>query len=380
MIRRRAVSFISMALLLVIGFVAVAAQRAGAESQQQPEKVGLLASSPLAQRHVSVPSGSYGSSAWGGSKSLTQRPMANTADSCPWPPTSESPPSYLTSPADGATVATVTPYLVAYDITSGTGLYDGCYPTAYRFVVTTSLGGGGTVADSGWQYYDSAAETSSFTVPEGALRDGETYYVSVLTDDTELLETPLTPTTITDFTVNLREGSGGASPTDTVGTSPTSTTTPSQGSPSPGLSPASETVNLLTGNLSLTAGTHSLQTLSGSAGVSLNYNSLNADLYGLDAQYFVDTGDHDFSAADTLIGQKTDPQIDFDWNGVPPIGSLPLTGATGWLVKWTGTIYIPEGSSTTANGDWQFGVQSPGGMRVCIDQASAWYFVECDCE
>ena len=364
----KVVPVVGMALLLVVFGVVVVQPAGGAGSQQAAAK--LLASSPLLQRHVAVPSGSYGSQPWG---SEAQGPKADVTDSCPWPPASESPPSYLTSPVDGATIATVTPVLMAYDITGGTGVYDDCYEVAYRYKVTTSPGGGETVADSGWQTSNDINPISfeSWTVPEGALRDGETYYVAVQSDDTELLETPLPATTITDFTVNLREGAGGPSPTDTVGSTPSSTSTPAQGSPSPGLPPASETVNLLTGSLALSASTHSMRTLSGSAGVSLNYDSLDADLYGLDAQYYVDTGDHDFSAADTLMGQKTDPQIEFNWNGVPPIGALPLTGATGWLVKWTGTIYIPEGSSTVANGNWAFGVQSPGGMRVCIDQASA---------
>ena len=182
--------------------------------------------------------------------------------------------------------------------------------------------------------------------------------------------TPLPATTITYFTVKLREGAGGPSPTDTVGSTASGTTTPAQGSPSPGLAPASETVNLLTGDLALTAATHSLSTLGGPAAVLLNYNSLDADVYGLDAHYFADTGDHSFSSADTLIGQKTDPMIDFQW-GIPPIGALPHTGASGFLVRWTGNIYIPNGSTTTQAGNWRFGVQAGGGMRVCFNQTGS---------
>jgi RHS repeat-associated protein len=277
----------------------------------------------------------------------------------------------LTSPSDEAVVPSTTPLLSAVALfqPSGSSTYDnGCYPLAYDFKVMTAAGGGETVADSGWLYDpNTPSNINNWTVPQGALRDGETYYVSVQTDDSELMLTPLPATTITHFTVKLRQGAGGPSPTDTVGSTPSGTTTPAQGAPSPGLAPASETVNLLTGDLALTAGTHSLKTLGGSPAPSLSYNSLDADVYGLDAHYFVDTGDHSFSTADTLIGQKIDPMVDFNW-GLPPIGALPLSGATGFLVRWTGTIYIPDGSTSTPDGNWQFGVQAGGGMRVCFDQ------------
>ncbi len=387
---RRVLLSLCMSVLLITGLFTVVAQRADAESPQPSPasvvgvhaRMGLLASSRLASRHVSVPLGRYGSHvAWGTyANGGLIHSTAVAASSCPWPPASDSPPSSLISPPDGATIATTTPELSAVSIlTAGTPLYEDCYPTAYDFKVMTAAGGGQTVADSGWLYNPFVlADITNWAVPEGALRDGETYYVAVQTDDSELLLSPLPATTITEFTVNLRKGAGGPSPTDTVGSTPSGTTTPAQGSPTPGLSPASETVNLLTGDLALTAGTHSLQTVSGSAGVSLSYNSLDADLYGLDARYYVDTGDHSFSAADTLIGQKVDPMIDFNWDQ-PSIGSLPLSGATGFLVRWTGTIYVPVGSPTTQAGNWQFGVQAGGGMLVCIDQTSSVWSIERRC-
>ena len=346
--------------------------RAAAATADQP-MMGLLASNSLVNRQVSVPTGAYGSSSalQAAERGGALHSAALAATSCPWPPASDSPPSSLTSPPDGATIATTTPALSAVSIlTPGTPLYANCYPTAYDFKVMTAPGGGETVADSSWLYDpNNPSNITNWAIPQGALRDGETYYVAVQTDDSALTLTPLPATTITHFTVDLRKGGGGPSPTDTVGSTPSGTSSPAQGSPSPGLSAASETVNLVTGDLALTAGTHALQTVSGSAGVSLNYNSLDADLYGLDAKYYVDTGDHSFSGADTLIGQKVDPMIDFKW-GLPSIGSLPLTGATGFLVHWTGTIFVPPGSPTVSAGSWQFGVQAGGGMLVCIDQST----------
>jgi RHS repeat-associated protein len=358
-------------LAILVSGVTSPAAGAATGSQKSGGPVGLLASAPLGQRDVAVPSGSYGKVAWGNS-SGNAAPLAAPSTSCPWPPTADSPPSSLISPADAAVVATTTPLLSAvalFDPPGSSTYASGCYPLAYDFKVMTAAGGGETVADSGWLYDPmTPSNINNWAVPQGALRDGETYYVTVQTDDTELILTPRPATTITHFTVKLRKGAGGPSPTDTVGSTSSGTTTPAQGSPSPGLAPASETVNLLTGDLALTAGTHSLKTLSGAAAVSLNYNSLDADMYGLAAHYFVDTGDHSYSAGDTLIGQKTDPMVDFNW-GIPPIGALPLSGATGFLVRWAGTIYIPNGSTTTPAGNWKFGVQAGGGMRVCFDQS-----------
>jgi RHS repeat-associated protein len=347
---------------------------ASAVAGSKPQRIGLLASARVAPRQVTVPRGRYGAHVvWGGRSGSVPAAHrgAPASPTLPWPPPNDSPPSYLISPPDGATIATTTPALAAFSILDpGTSDYQG-YPCAYDFKVMTAPGGGETVADSGWLYDPFApANITNWAIPTGALRDGETYYVSVQTDDSELLLTPLPATTITSFTVHLREGAGGPSPSDTVGSTPSGATTPANGAPSPGRAPASETVNLVTGNLSLAATTQTLQAVGGAAAVQLNYNSLNANLYGLAAMYFVDTGDHSFSGADTLIGRRTDPMLDFNW-ALPPIGALPLTGSTGFLVKWTGTIYMPLGSPTTSAGNWQFGVQAGGGMRVCIDQTGS---------
>ncbi len=272
-------------------------------------------------------------------------------------------------------MATTTPYLSAvalFDPPGSTTYTNGCYPLAYDFKVMTAAGGGETVADSGWLYNPTnPAVISELDGPAGGVAGWQNVLrVGPNRRHSAGLDTPSRPLPSPISLSSLREGAGGPSPTDTVGSTASGTTTPAQGSPSPGLAPASETVNLLTGDLALTAATHSLSTLGGPAAVSLNYNSLDADVYGLDAHYCADTGDHSFSSADTLIGQKTDPMIDFQW-GIPPIGALPHTGASGFLVRWTRNIYIPNGSTTTQAGNWRFGVQAGGGMRVCFNQTGS---------
>ncbi len=264
-------------------------------------------------------------------------------------------PTSLQSPT--GTVATTTPLLQAVPVTGETET------VYYRFQIGTDPGAIGNVVDSGWN------NSSSWQVPPGSLTDGATYYVKVWagffpypTTDPRYVP-PAEPTTITPITIKKRLGAGGPSPTDTVGAVPGSTQTPSEGAPSPGVSPASVTVNMLTGNLAVTLNTHALSTLSGAAAVSLSYDSLGSTGVdgggrGLSGRYY--TGS-------TLIGQRIDPTIDFNWPGSPMGGYLaPSSPVTG---EWTGTIKAPA-----AVGAWHLGGKvSTGTMRIYLDGAATAY-------
>ncbi len=277
-------------------------------------------------------------------------------------------------PSGGATVATVdtaTPQITASYVTD-TFAYAGgstqSLPVYYDYRVSTGANGVGRVADSGW-----LDNTQTWSVPAGALRDGEDYYEEVLTENVVSYDaTPNDPpagletfSAPVELAVKLRAGAGGPSPTDTVGSVPGSTSTPSAGAPSPGLPPASETVNLVTGNLALTAGTHAVDTAAGSFAPSLSYNSLDAGSYGLNGDYYEDPyGTHSMSGNGVVeVGQRTDPSIDFDWSG-GLAGAQPISGiatTTAYLVQWSGYIDIPS------TGDWALGVSSAGGARACLD-------------
>jgi hypothetical protein len=195
------------------------------------------------------------------------------------------PPTTLTSPAARSVIATTTPTLTAAPVTDDT-------PTAYDFRLTTWSDGTGLIVDSGWL----DGETS-WQVPPGSLHDGVTYYATVLTSpqglwyaaDPGQVPHAAAPPPI-PFQVKERLGDAGPSPADLVGTLPAGATAPSQGAPSPGVPPASETVNLVTGNLAIGLGTPSMKTVSGPAGVTLAYNSASASVsrggnYGLTGQY-----------------------------------------------------------------------------------------------
>src|SRR5262249_10034266 len=148
--------------------------------------------------------------------------------------------------------------------------------------------GTGTVIDSGWletaPLNTSTPTPMTWAVPPGSLHDGVTYYAQVLTSQLAIgnLNYPLglQPSSNSPISFVVREhlGDGGPSPTDIVGSPPAGTTTPSKGAPSPGVPTASETVNLLTGNLALAVGTPSMQTIGGPAGITLDYNSAQSSV------------------------------------------------------------------------------------------------------
>jgi RHS repeat-associated protein len=318
----------------------------------------------------------------------------------------EPPSPKITAPTTGSLSSTVTPTITATTADSAICAFtniptpasgvvcDQPADVSYDFKVSTSpfWTAGPVVADSGWipqPFTIGSTSTAngnpitttnpSWTVPAGSLTDGMTYYVTVQDSNTDQNPEDAPPTrpnspaivplaipqTPVSFTVKLRLGSGGPSPTDTVGSPPGQTSTPSQGAPSPGMAPSSETVNMVTGDLSLAVGTPAMNTLSGPATVSLSYDSVQSSAsagsnYGLTGSYFPDSGSHAFPA--TPVGTQIEPDIDVVSNPnapqAPPIGGiLPFTP---YLTRWTGTITLPSGS-------WQLGGLSSGGIRVFID-------------
>ncbi len=260
-------------------------------------------------------------------------------------------PTVLTSPT--GTVSSSTPTLEAAATNDPNALYE--------FRVSTESGGGGTVLDSGW------LNSRTWTVPAGALADGMTYFVRVRTG----IGSPWSPTNYAppaaatefrSFTVKKRMGAGGPSATDTVGTVPGSTVTPSEGAPSPSTPTANVTVNMMTGNLAVSVSPHQLETLSGSAGVALNYDSQGATsvdggqtgLYGT------------YSSGGSVIGKRVDPAVNFVW------ASSPMGGYTaswsGVSASWSGVITVPS------TGTWRLGGRTGSGtMTVYLDGSSTPY-------
>lgn len=281
-------------------------------------------------------------------------------------------PTTITSPAGNSVLATTTPTLTAAPVTDQTT--DPSEITSavdYDFRISASSDGAGTLIDSGWQ------SGTNWTVPPGSLQNGVTYYATVL--DSLTVASPWDPAApdyvppaaarpSSSFTIQERLGAGGPSPTDTVGSSPQGTGTPSQGAPSPGAGTASETVNMVTGDLSVAVGTPQMQALAGPAGVTLSYDSLvasaaNGSGYGLTGRYYPDDGTHSFDGA--LAGQRTDSNIDMQWL----LSEAPISGlgaGSPFMTRWTGVLTLPSGTN------WALGGVTSGGMRISLNGSSVY--------
>lgn len=273
-------------------------------------------------------------------------------------------PTTVTAPAVGAVVASVSPTLSAKPVTTTGG-----ESVWYDFKLSTSSDGSGNVSDSGW------LTQPTWVVPPGVLIDGATYFATIL--DTSWDPSfgtvgpnyvpPAAPLPPVQFSVKLRLDAGGPSPADTVGSASSNTTTPSEAAPSPGTPVSSESVDMLTGNIALSIGSHAAQALAGPAGVTLSYNSVKSSIsagssYGLLGQYYLDAN-HTHSFPATLSGQRTDPGVNQAGSaGITPIGGIPQN-TTGYMVRWTGQLALPAGS-------WNLGGVTSGGMRIFIDGGS----------
>jgi RHS repeat-associated protein len=316
------------------------------------------------------------------------------------------PPTTLTSPTDGSVLATTTPLLkttvtdaqICGSILDTGSTCDKPYDVHYDFKVSTVAHGkvGETVADSGWiegPYTQDAngnvtLGTPQWQVPAGSLADGVTYYASVQVTNTLILY----PSDANDgnilidppfggensFKVKLRLGAGGPSPTDTVGSVPGSSPDPSSGTPSPGSSGSSETVNLVTGDLAVSVGTPQMNAVGGSAGIKLHYDSVQSSTsgtaaaggssYGLQGQYYPDDGSHNYPTT-SPVGTRVDPMINLHGGyGTTPIGGIaPDTGASGagYLVRWVGRLSLPTTSATIPSGTtFNIGGTATGGLKV----------------
>lgn len=325
------------------------------------------------------------------------------------------PPAAVTSPSDGSVIATTTPTLtttvtdaqICPSISSTSGC-DMPYNVLYDFKITSAGSGnaGQTVADSGWFEgpYTQDPSTGAFTmtnptwtVPAGSLVDGAKYTATVQVTNAETVypndatqgwvyNAPPTGPPST-FQVKMRLDAGGPSPTDTVGSPPSGTTEPAKGGPNPGTPPSSETVNMVTGDLAVTVGTPSMQTVAGSAGVSLSYNSSQSSTavaaasggtgYGLTGRYFRDSGSHAIPMSGA-VAVKVEPTVNVAGGfGSAPVGGLPVdTGATGngWIGRWTGVLTLPptDPKNFPSGTTFSVGGASTGGLRVLLNGTTAY--------
>ncbi|MFC9689126.1 PA14 domain-containing protein [Kribbella sp. NPDC056951] len=187
-------------------------------------------------------------------------------------------------------------------------------------VATGSDGETGTVINSG------NLTSTQWTIPDGILQDGTTYYLHAYTfDGTEYRAAAVRP-----FKIDLRTGKDSTQIYDTVG-------------------PVS--VDLATGNVATSEGSHKSAALGGSLGVTLDYNTPVRARRGLVGQYFNNTG---FTGEPVL--SRVDQKIDFDWQtGSPSAGTVE---ADNFGAKWTGYFIAP------VTGSFEFGAAADDSVTI----------------
>jgi len=201
-------------------------------------------------------------------------------------------------------------------------------PLKYVFCVSTSPACAGAVMVSSTQV------SSQWTIPEGLLQDGATYYIQMQSYDrynsNDLYSSWGVPVS---FKIDSRTGKDATQAYDTLG-------------------PVS--VDMATGNLTTSAASHSSAALGGSMGLSLDYNSPVRSRNGLIGKYF---------SNDTLSGDpvvtRTDQQVDFHWrDGSPSSGAIPNDY---FSARWEGYFVPPK------TGSYQFGAEGDDACKIWVD-------------
>jgi RHS repeat-associated protein len=194
----------------------------------------------------------------------------------------------------------------------------------YYFRVTTGADGeSGAVVNSG------DLSSTQWTVPDGVLQDGMTYYIHAFTKDSYHYSLP---SGVRTFRIDTRRGKDKTQSFDTLG-------------------PIN--ADLATGNIFTSEASHSTAALGGSLGIGLDYNSPVMSRSGLVGEYFNNTG-----LSGTPVLTRVDRVIDFDWQSASP---SPEVVADNFSARWSGYFVAPK------TGSFQFGGTNDDNMKVTVN-------------
>lgn len=237
------------------------------------------------------------------------------------------------SPSDGQVVVDTQPTLKVNPVSDG----DGETVQYYFRIATGTNAESGAVINSGW-----LTGTTEWTVPEGILQDGVTYYWHVYT----LGGTQTDPNWTRSFKVDLRTGKDNTQSYDTVG-------------------PIG--INLATGNTTTDTSTHSMSALGGSIGLSLDYDSPAKSKKGLIGEYWNVSAGYSFATgapASPPVTTRNDQNINFDWGYSNP---SPGVVADDWFyAKWKGYFVAPT------TGSYTFGAASDDSIDVYVNGSKVY--------
>lgn len=195
-------------------------------------------------------------------------------------------------------------------------------PIQYYFRVATNPDAEtGSIVNSG------NIPNSQFTIPDGVLQEGVTYYWHAYEFD-GIHYSP--PSPVRSFRIDSRTGKDNTQTYDTVG--PFST-------------------GLATGNGTLNETSHTINALGGSIGVDLTYNTPQKSRNGLVGEYFgIAESELDAIITKPAAITRVDQNINFNWvDGSPAAGTIPHE----WFgARWSGYFIVP------VTGNYQFGIDA----------------------
>jgi RHS repeat-associated protein len=208
-------------------------------------------------------------------------------------------------------------------------------PLQYEIMVSTSPAAAGTLITSG------KMSARQWTMPDGILQDGSTYYVQSRTFD------PVSQTyspwgTSLSFRIDMRTGKDKTQTFDTLG-------------------PVD--VDLATGNVMTSNSSHNSKALGGDLGISLDYNTPLKSRNGLVGQYWNNTS---FSGSPLVT--RVDQAVDFSWEGGSADSSLPVDS---FGAKWTGYFVAP------AAGTYSFGAINDDSMNIKVNNTTVYNNAYC---
>jgi RHS repeat-associated protein len=200
----------------------------------------------------------------------------------------------------------------------------------YSFRVSSGQDGSGLVVNT------NPSPSTQWTIPDGILQDGTTYYIQVTAHDSAggTKASPARP-----FKIDARTGKDKTQTFDTLG-------------------PVS--IDLATGNLTTSASGHTTSALGGSLGITLDYNSPLRSRQGLVADYWNVPANYP-GGAPTSPPQlsRVDPNIDFDWGlGSPSSGTV---NSDWFYARWSGFFVAP------ATGNYYFGSRMDDALSIFVN-------------
>ena len=211
-------------------------------------------------------------------------------------------------------------------------------PLRYTFCISTSAGCGNVVANSG------EINANQWTVPDGILQDGTTYYAQVRATDPDGGGGVGNYSSAIPFKIDMRRGKDKTQTYDSVG-------------------PVD--IDLATGNVSTSVSTHTTTALAGDIGLSLDYNSPLRSRNGLVAQYW-DNANRSGSPTMTRV----DRNLDFSWG----LGTYSANRANdNFSAQWTGYFVAPT------TGTYYFGANNDDNFNLYLNNNTDAYYTNSYC-